>query len=68
MAVEMLVVQLHDHDDPLVGLTDHADLVVVQSEVETRQTVLDPGSNSNRLGMDRQMDKHLDYMECYSTD
>ncbi|WP_331280324.1 hypothetical protein [Bacillus sp. UNC438CL73TsuS30] len=37
-------------------------------EAESRQIVLDQGANSNLFGMEMQIDKHLDYMECYSTD
>src|SRR4051794_3978667 len=62
------VVQLLDHDDHVAVKSEHENLVVVQLEAETRQIVLDQGSNSNLFGMELQIDTHLHYMECYSTD
>ncbi|MGG1397590.1 hypothetical protein ABE288_07105 [Bacillus salipaludis] len=46
----------------------HDDQVVVLLEAETRQIVLNQDANSNLFGMEMQIDKHLDYLECYSTD
>ncbi|WP_180960125.1 hypothetical protein [Neobacillus cucumis] len=68
MGVEMLVVQLQDHDDLMVVELEHEDQEVEQTEVETRQNVLDHGSNSNLIGMEQQIDNHLEYMEYYSID
>ena len=69
MAVAMLVVPLLGHDDQvMVRLLEDDDQVAEQAVAESRQIVLDQGSNSNLLELEWQIDKHLDYLECYSTD
>ncbi|MFD0824456.1 hypothetical protein ACT8ZR_02145 [Neobacillus sp. M.A.Huq-85] len=70
MAVAKLVVlHLGRDDQAMVRLLGHDDQVAEQQAVaESRQIVLDQGSNSNLLELEWQIDKHLDYLECYSTD